>query len=231
MLTSLQIRDFAIVDQISVEFGPGMTVLTGETGAGKSILVDALGLSLGDRASAKVVRSGSEQAEVIAVFELAPESDATRHLAEQGLASEDGECILRRTVGADGRSRAYINGRPAPLQSLRELGDLLVDIHGQHEHQSLLKASAQRRILDEYADHGDLLAEIASIVDAWQGARGAVEALTGGDRRAVLAIIAAQVGCYLVRVRSVDMDLDRHSQVGGARHAAEDACLGVDVEP
>jgi DNA repair protein RecN (Recombination protein N) len=179
VLAQLSVRDFAIVERLDLELRAGMTVLTGETGAGKSILIDALGLTLGERASAKVVRSGAERAEVVAVFELAPESEAARHLAEQDLASADDECILRRTIGSDGRSRAYINGRPVPLQTSRELGDLLVDIHGQHDHQSLLKASAQRRVLDEYAGHGDALDRLAALHDRWQATRAEIETLVG----------------------------------------------------
>ncbi len=179
MLAQLSVRDFAIVERLDLDLRAGMTVLTGETGAGKSILIDALGLTLGERASAKVVRSGAERAEVVAVFELAPESEAARHLAGQDLASDDNECILRRTVAGDGRSRAYINGRPVPLQAARELGDLLVDIHGQHDHQSLLKASAQRRVLDEYAGHDDALGRLAAHYDRWQATRAQIEALVG----------------------------------------------------
>jgi DNA repair protein RecN (Recombination protein N) len=179
MLAHLSVRDFAIVERLDLELHAGMTVLTGETGAGKSILVDALGLTLGERASAKILRSGAERAEVVAVFELEAGSDAARFLAEQDLASEDDECILRRTIGRDGRSRAIINGRPVPLQTLRELGDLLVDIHGQHEHQSLLKSAAQRRILDEYAGHGEALAELSELHDRWQATHTAIESLAG----------------------------------------------------
>lgn len=180
MLAHLSVRDFVIVERLELELRAGMTVLTGETGAGKSILIDALGLTLGERASTKVVRSGAAQAEVVAVYELAPGCDAARYLESQDLASRDDECILRRTVSADGRSRAYINGRPMPLQAMRELGDMLVDIHGQHEHQSLLKAAAQRRILDEYAGHGEALDELADLVARWQETRAAIDTLTGG---------------------------------------------------
>lgn len=195
MLAQLSIRDFAIVERLDLELGGAMTVLTGETGAGKSILIDALGLTLGERASAKVVRSGAEQAEVVAAFELPPSSDAARHLAEQDLISEDGECILRRTVAADGRSRAYINARPVPLQALRELGELLVDIHGQHDHQSLLKAAAQRRILDAYAGHGDALERLSALHGDWQETRRAIESLAGSpeERRQRLDYLAYQV--------------------------------------
>ena len=179
MLAHFNVRDFAIVERLDLALHAGMTVLTGETGAGKSILIDALGLTLGERASTKVVRSGAERAEVVAVFELAPDCEAARYLAEHQLASADDECILRRTIGSDGRSRAYINGRPVPLQSLRELGDFLVDIHGQHDHQSLLKAAAQRRLLDDYAGHSDPLAQLALLHDRWQEIRAAIEDLGG----------------------------------------------------
>lgn len=233
MLAHLSVRDFAIVDRLELELRPGMTVLTGETGAGKSILVDALGLTLGDRASARVVRNGSQQAEVIAVFEPAPGSDAARYLTEQDLAGEDGECILRRTVGADGRSRAYINARPTPLQNLRELGDLLVDIHGQHEHQSLLKASVQRRILDEHAGHGELLAEIASIVDAWQSAHAAIEALAGGPegREQRLDYLRYQVAeLATLDVRSDELDaLDaEHRRLSHAKDLLDVCTRGLE---
>lgn len=183
MLAHLSVRDFAIVERLDLDLHAGMTVLTGETGAGKSILIDALGLTLGERASTKVVRKGAERAEVIAVFELGSDCDAARYLAEQDLVSSDDECILRRIIGSDGRSRAQVNGRPVPLQILRELGDALVDIHGQHEHQSLLKSSAQRRILDEYAGHGEDLEALASLHDQWQTTRDAIEELSGGPEQ------------------------------------------------
>jgi DNA repair protein RecN (Recombination protein N) len=183
MLAHLSVRDFAIVERLDLDLRAGMTVLTGETGAGKSILIDALGLTLGERANTKVLRKGAERAEVIAVFELGPDCDAARYLAEQDLASSDDECILRRIIGSDGRSRAQVNGRPVPLQTLRELGDALVDIHGQHEHQSLLKGAAQRRILDEYAGHGEALEVLASLHEQWQTTRDAIEKLSGGPEQ------------------------------------------------
>jgi DNA repair protein RecN (Recombination protein N) len=179
VLAHFNVRDFAIVERLDLALHAGMTVLTGETGAGKSILIDALGLTLGERASTKVVRDGADQAEVVATFELAPDCEAARYLAEHDLESADDECILRRTIGSDGRSRAYVNGRPVPLQTLRELGDFLVDIHGQHEHQSLLKPAAQRRLLDEYAGHGDALEQLASLHDRWQATRTAIRDLAG----------------------------------------------------
>jgi DNA repair protein RecN (Recombination protein N) len=136
VLVNLQVRDFAIVDRIAVEFEPGMTVLTGETGAGKSILVDALGLVLGERGGSKLVRSGAKRAEFSAEFDLSGLPRTRAWLEEQAL-DEDDQCLLRRVVNSDGRSRAFINGNAVPVQQLKTLGEMLIDIHGQHFHQSL----------------------------------------------------------------------------------------------
>lgn len=150
MLTQLYVRDFAIVRELSLAYEPGFTVLTGETGAGKSILIDALALVLGERADSEVIRHGCARAEVSAGFTLKPSSSAAKWLKENDLFG-DRECVLRRVIEADKPSRGFINGRPVPIQMLRELGEYLVDIHGQHEHQSLLRRDAQRQILDDYA--------------------------------------------------------------------------------
>lgn len=167
MLTHIYIRDFAIVDQLDLELEHGLTVLTGETGTGKSILVEALGLALGDRADTGVIRHGSDRAEISAVFDLSQNQAATLWLNEHELDGDD-ECQLRRTIANDGKSKGFINGRPVQLQMLRELGDLLVDIHGQHEHQSLLKKDIQRKLLDEYANHGHLLNNVSSACQEWK---------------------------------------------------------------
>ncbi|HHO70125.1 MAG TPA: DNA repair protein RecN, partial [Halothiobacillus sp.] len=150
MLTQLQIRDFALIEYVQLNFAEGMTTLTGETGAGKSILIDALGLILGDRANASLVRPGADAAEVIACFRLASDNPGRHWLREQAL-DEDDECIIRRLVNKDGRSKAWINGRPVSTQSLRDLGENLVAIHGQHENQRLLSRRYQRDLLDQYA--------------------------------------------------------------------------------
>ncbi len=147
MLLNLQVRDFAIIDQIDIEFEPGMTVLTGETGAGKSILVDALGLVLGERGSAQLVRDGAKRAEFAAEFDVSDVAPARAWLEEQSLDRDD-ECLLRRVVNSDGRSRAFINGNSVPLSQLKSLGELLLDIHGQHFHQSLGRRFVQRDLLD-----------------------------------------------------------------------------------
>ncbi len=168
MLTHLYIRDFAIVPELSLEFTPGFTVLTGETGAGKSILIDALALALGDRAeAAQVIRAGCRRAEVSAAFSLEPEQEAARWLEKNDLGGE-GECLLRRVLELDKPSKGFINGRPVPIQWLRELGDLLVDIHGQHEHHSLLKREVQRDLLDAYAGCKEAVARLRAHHHAWQ---------------------------------------------------------------
>ncbi|MEY6433371.1 DNA repair protein RecN [Thioalkalicoccus limnaeus] len=157
MLSHILIKDLAIVTSAEIGFGQGLTALTGETGAGKSILIDALGLALGDKADPILIRTGCERAEVVATFDLAACPEAESWLAEQAL-DDEGLCILRRVLPRQGRSRAFINGRAVTSAQLTELGERLVDIHGQHAHQSLLRPAAQRSLLDSYG-HLQTLAE------------------------------------------------------------------------
>ena len=164
MLVHLAIRDFVIVDRLELEFSRGFGALTGETGAGKSILIDALALTLGERADPGVVRAGREKAEVSAAFDVAGLPDVRAWLSAQDLEAGD-ELILRRVVDGGGRSRAYINGSPGTVQQLREVGEFLVDIHGQHAHQSLLRPEAQRALLDA---HGGLQASARAVAGAWR---------------------------------------------------------------
>ncbi len=168
MLLNLSVKDFIIVDHIELDFASGFTVLTGETGAGKSILIDALSLLLGDRGDAAVVRAGCERTEIAAQFDLSQLNAVQTWLAENDLANADGECLLRRVVDSSGRSRAFINGHASTLQQLRELGEWLVDIHGQHAHQSLLRAPAQRALLDGYGGLTDAARQVAAAYRAWQ---------------------------------------------------------------
>ncbi|MFZ4790384.1 MAG: DNA repair protein RecN [Candidatus Competibacteraceae bacterium] len=171
MLIHLRIRDFAIVEMLELELAAGMTAVTGETGAGKSILVDAIGLLLGDRADSGVIRHGAERADLSAAFDLDQLPAARAWLVERDL-DRDRECHVRRVVVAgNGRSRNYINGVPQPAQALRELGELLVDIHGQHEHQSLLRRDAQRQLLDDYAGHQALAVTVAEQYRTWSRLR------------------------------------------------------------
>src|SRR5690554_3756864 len=145
-----------------------MTTITGETGAGKSVLLDALGLTLGDRADADRIRAGEERAEVNATFDIARLPAARQWLQEQELEMDGDECLLRRVITAEGRSRAYINAQPVTISQLRSLGQMLIDIHAQHEHQSLLKRETQCRLLDEYGGHQELLEQLRGSWDEWQ---------------------------------------------------------------
>jgi DNA repair protein RecN (Recombination protein N) len=160
MLTELRIRDYAVIDRLSMRMAPGLNVLTGETGAGKSIIVDALSLLLGERASSEVVRTGATRAEVEGVFDILSNDGAQRILAAHGIEPEDGLLILRREIAAGGRGRVWVNGAAATVSLLGELGGYLVDLHGQHEHQSLLQPRQQRSLLDAYADATELAEDV-----------------------------------------------------------------------
>ncbi|MDP1607554.1 MAG: DNA repair protein RecN [Rhodocyclaceae bacterium] len=174
MLLRLVIRDFVIVDRLELEFAAGFGALTGETGAGKSILVDALSLALGERADASVVRNGAEKAEVSAEFAVTPGTPLADWLAANDFDTDN--CILRRIVDAGGRSRAYLNGAAATLGQLREAADFLADIHGQHAHHSLLRADAQRDLLDAHAGAQALAGEVSAAHALWRNASTARQA-------------------------------------------------------
>ena len=161
MLRSLSIRDFVIVDRMDLEFASGFTVLTGETGAGKSILIDALALVLGERGDALVVRQGAERAELSAEFDTGAIKELTRWLAANELAGDECVCLMRRVIDGSGRSRGFINGRAATLAQLRQAGEFLVDIHGQNQHQSLLRAGSQRDLLDAYGGLAEQAGRVA----------------------------------------------------------------------
>jgi DNA repair protein RecN (Recombination protein N) len=168
MLTHLGIRDFAIVDALDIELSGGLTVLTGETGAGKSIIVDALTLAAGGRGSADLIRGEAERAEVVATFDLRSAPRALRErLEDQSIDVSSGELIVRRSLARDGRSRAWLNGQQIPVQLLREIVGELIDIHGQHEFQSLARPAAQRALLDEYAHLQPLTAQVEAAHGAW----------------------------------------------------------------
>ena len=165
MLRELHIRDLAVIEAVAIEIGPGFTTLTGETGAGKSILIDALALALGERSDALAIRSGAERLEVSATFDTNDNQAANTWLLENELGEVSSDCVLRRVVGSDGRSRAWINGRPVPVQTLRELGGLLVDICGQQDYQSLRHKNTQREVLDST---GDTLSLRDAVREAWR---------------------------------------------------------------
>lgn len=167
MLTQIQIRNLITIHEVNLDFRAGTTVITGETGVGKSILIDAIELALGARATSEVVRPGQEKAEISLCFDVSQCSQANNWLKNYDLDSETGECIIRRSINKDGRSRSYINGMPTTLQPLRELSELLINIHGQHENQALLKSSVQRDLLDKYAGHANLLDNVRTLAEEW----------------------------------------------------------------
>lgn len=178
MLTHIHIRDFAIIETLDLELHAGMTALTGETGAGKSILLDAIGLVLGDKADSNTVRHGADKADLTLSVDITQTPFARDWLETQGMEHEDDTCILRRVITAQGKSRAWINGSPANLTQLRELGEQLVDIHGQHEHQSLMKKDAQRHLLDGFAGNDNLLEHTRNAWQAWKKLHERVTALS-----------------------------------------------------
>ena len=183
MLLSLSIRNFVIVEALDLDFAPGFTVLSGETGAGKSILIDALLLALGERGDADVVREGAQRAEISAEFR--PGEHVQRWLAQNDLASDDGVLIARRTIDTTGRSKSFVNGSAVTLTQLRELGESLIDVHGQHAHQSLLRPISQLQLLDE---HGGLALPGHAVTEAFAAWKSAQRAREEAETMAASAI-------------------------------------------
>ena len=234
MLTHLQIRDFAIIDLIDLEVRAGLTVLTGETGAGKSIVVDALALLAGGKGGAEVVRAGTERAELSATFDISGSPPALREiLAEQSVEAED-ELTVRRVIANDGRSRGYLNGVSVPLQLLRDVGGLIVDIHGQHEFQSLTRSSAQRELLDDFGDNLPLADSVREAHKVWIALVNRTVELEGKarDRESKLELIRFQVSELKAldlkegEVTQLTEERTRHSNRGRLAEAAQ-AAVGL----
>ena len=229
MLTHLQLRDFVLVDQAELELKSGLTALTGETGAGKSIIVDALLLIAGGRAGADVVRQGAERAEVTASFDALPRT--AEHWLEAQSIGHDGELVVRRVIGADGRSRAYVNGQVVPIQALRELAEQLIEIHGQQEFQRLVKRGAQRALLDEHADEPALLGAVAELSERYRVRRREFDALkaAAADRDSRLDLLRYQMEELKAQVTTVaaieELFIDQKRVAGRGRlaGAARDA--------
>ena len=195
MLTELHIRNLAVIDEVELEFGRGMTVMTGETGAGKSIMVDALALALGARADARAVRAGTQRCEISAAFSVDDGDGLDEWLRAHDLEAGSGECLIRRIVTSEGRSRGYINGQAVTMQSLQEIGDRLLDICGQQAHQSLRHRSVQRRLLDEYGGHAPLLNEVEAAYRDWNDRQAEYERLAaaGADQQARQELLGFQL--------------------------------------
>ncbi|MEX0735032.1 MAG: DNA repair protein RecN [Steroidobacteraceae bacterium] len=196
MLAHLQIRDFAIIDAAELELAGGLTALTGETGAGKSIIVDAVMLALGGRASTEALRHGAERAEITATFDFGSDAGVRRWLDEQAIDASDGEIVFRRVIGRDGRSRQYVNGQSLPAQSVRELGEMLIEIHGQQEFQSLVNRDAQRETVDGHGDSAKFAGSVAELAVEWRrltAERDSLAALAR-DRASRIELLRYQVG-------------------------------------
>ncbi len=195
MLRELHIRNFAVIESLDLDFNANMTVFTGETGAGKSIIVDAVGLILGDRGDSSVVRHDQNQTELSAVFTIANNPTAATLLKDADIETEQDEVIIRRVISREGRTRAFINGTPVTVQQLKQLGECLVELYGQHAHQTLLKPAEQRRLLDGYGDYDSLLTDTAKLHQQWQLCEQQLQQLSGNDeqREARLALLSYQV--------------------------------------
>jgi DNA repair protein RecN (Recombination protein N) len=194
LLRQLVINDLAVIDSLNIDFKSGMTVLTGETGAGKSILLDALGLVLGDRADTNIIRGGSEKADITAIFSINNNTYINERLTEMEIDADD-ELFIRRTITKEGRSRAYLNNTPVPVQTLRDIGEYLVDIHGQHAHQSLSRPQTQREILDQAGAYNTLLNDVSTVYHEWKQVNEQLQNFetSGEDFEARLTLLRYQI--------------------------------------
>ena len=235
MLSHIYLKDFAIIEQLDLELKSGMTALTGETGAGKSILIDAIGLVLGDRADSGVVRHGAEKTEITLSVDIEDTSTAKQWLIEQELmngSDADDECILRRVISASGKSRAWINGSPCNLKLMRELGEQLVDIHGQHEHQSLMKKVMQRSMLDDFAGNQTLANNVTNEFNEWKELKTKLDLLNNqnSDHQAKLDLLRFQTQeldeLHIVENESQTLD-EEHARLSNSGELIEASTQSV----
>jgi DNA repair protein RecN (Recombination protein N) len=238
MLSHLSIRNYLLVEQVDLDFAPGLTVLTGETGAGKSILIDALALALGERAEASVVRGNAARAEISAEFRIAPFPELKIWLDETGIDYEDDALILRRIIDASGRSRGFINGTPVTLAQLKHTAEFLLDIHGQHAYHALLRRPMQRQILDGFARAQVLLAEVDAAWYTWQAAvQRRIHAETSGRERqneldGLSAAVAAlqQLGDDVARWQDMQTEHARLAHVTQLTEGSQALVNGLDED-
>jgi DNA repair protein RecN (Recombination protein N) len=234
MLKFLGIRDFVIVSSLELDFSAGFTALTGETGAGKSILIDALTLALGGRGDATMVRNGCERAEIAAEFDISGLPSLRDWLREQGLEGDEGVCLLRRVLDGGGRSRGFINGCSATLQQMRDAGERLLDIHGQHAHQTLLRPDAQRALLDGYAGVAEEAEQVAALYRDWQTLRR--RRLTLSENAEAVAAERELLQFQRDELKDLNFNAadwqaaqDDHARLSHAASLLETAAFGVDT--
>ena len=236
MLTRLTVRDFALVRAVDVSFDRGLTVLTGESGAGKSILLGALGLALGDRASAASVRPSAERSDVTAEFDVEGNRRAVDFLISRGLDDPDAptRCVLRRIINREGRSRAFINGAPATSNDLTELAATLIDIHGQNEHQSLLRRDVQLDLLDHYAGAEALAARVREAYRTWRNAADKLHTLQTNaeqsrDRRTLLEYQLGELSELAISPGEYEDLYDRYRRMSKSQDIATRIGAALDV--
>jgi DNA repair protein RecN (Recombination protein N) len=234
MLRELVVENYAVIERVRVGFHAGLNLLTGETGSGKSIVVDALGLVLGGRASAEMVRAGADRARVAAIFEAREARAIERLLAPAGIELEDGELLIEREVLAEGKSRAYLGSRPVAVSLLKELAPLLADIHGQHDQQLLFRSASQREMLDEFAGSVELLARVGEAYRDWRAAVAELEELERTEQEKLrladlwsfqrkeieTAGLAAGEDAALEQERRVLLNVQRLEELAGAAYSA-----------
>lgn len=233
MLLHISVQNYAIVDHLDLELHEGMSVITGETGAGKSIMLDALSLTLGARTDSSVIRPGAEKADILSSFDVSLIPEAQAWLTERDLNNEQ-QCILRRVITREGRSRAYINGTPCPVADLKALGELLIDIHSQHEHQSLLKTDTHRRLLDEFADATEHSRAVHSIAQRWRHTQQQLEQLSANEeeqraRRQLLTYQLEELDILAVNPEEVEQLEQEHKSLSNSESLLENCRQIIDT--
>ena len=233
MLIHISVQNYAIVDHLDLELHEGMSVITGETGAGKSIMLDALSLTLGARTDSSVIRPGADKADILSSFDINRIPEAQSWLQERDL-NNDLQCILRRVITREGRSRAYINGTPCPLADLKSLGELLIDIHSQHEHQSLLKTDTHRRLLDEFAGAKEQARAVQSLAQRWRHTQQQLQQLSANEeeqraRRQLLTYQLEELDILAVHEGEVEQLEQEHKSLSNSESLLDNCRQIIDT--